>query len=154
MINEDDITTAIITLMRTKWDKGYRYYTKEETEGYVMPCFFVDTHLNAETPAGANNVHKDITIIIDYYQKVRDQELTHEAVDGLRELLLSNGRNSRHLILKVKDRYLSVNSYSFAYVGQSNNIPEIEINIEFNDTYMKKDTTSTMREIYTQEVIL
>lgn len=149
MTSEGDILTALIALMKTEYEEGYRFYTKEEVEGYVKPCFFVDAFLTKEDPNGANTVLKEVTCVIDFYQVERDQEATVDFVNTLRELLLKT--DYRHLILPVGTgddlRNLSVNDYSFNYVGQSNNIPEITFDLEFHDSYAVKDDTDIMEEM-------
>ena len=156
MTSEKDILTALIALLKTEWGEGYRYYTKEHIEGYVMPCFFVDVFTTSEQYHGANTYLKRCTCLIDFLQETRDQELTLAFVDGLRELLLET--NKRQMILKVETddviRFLSVDDFSFSYVGQSNNIPEITFSLEFHDSYAEKDTSDLMRHINTKYTVV
>lgn len=149
MTSEGDIITALISIMKQFWGTGYRYYTKELTEGYTFPCFFIDVYIAGEQPQGANTVRKDVECVIEYYQETRDQELTVDVLDGLRVLLLQTDR--RHLILPVGEgdakRFLPVKELALGYVGQSNNIPQITFSLEFNDSYAVKDETDLMQNM-------
>lgn len=147
MTSEGDILDALIALMRKKWSEGYHFYTKENVEGFVRPCFFVDCHLVNEEPRGANTVRKEVSCVIDFFQKERNQEDTVDFVNSLRTIFLSCGKNSRRLILKVGKRYILVEGFAFGYVGQSNNIPEVTFSLNYFDSYATKDTTDIMRNL-------
>lgn len=145
MTSEGDVLTALIALLRTKYaTENFHFYTKEYTEGFVLPCLFVDCRLISEQPAGANVSRKEMSCVIDYFQSERNQEETISFVNDLRELFLDNGKKTRRMILKVGDRYIPVDDFSFGYVGQSNNIPEVTFSLMFVDSYATKDTTEKM----------
>ncbi len=150
MITEIDLKKAIISLLQSRYATSqYHYYGIEVTEGCKKPYFFVDLRLMSQKDETANIVSKKYFVSITYQSKQISETDNFEKVEEIRQLLCCNDdRNrKRKMTIKVKDRYIKVDDFSFTYVGEETNILQIQIDLSFLEFAEQKATEPFMEDI-------
>ena len=135
-----DIKEALIVLLREKYGLAYKYYSRQDVEGMVLPAFFVDVRLTQRKDETINIVSKSFVCRIMYFQEDpagqnadADQ---YEKIEEISGLLSCDDvkRNPRGgMVLKVKGRFLTISEYGVDYIGKENNILEASFSLEFYD---------------------
>ena len=106
----------------------------------LLPAFFVDVRLVQIKDETVNIVSKTFSCNIMYFQvdpaaKGAEADQFEKAEDLLGLLILIDPkRNPKgNMILKVKDRYLTVSECGIDYIGRENNIMELSFQLQFYD---------------------
>ena len=136
MITEIDLKKAILDLLKTKYaPPEYHYYGIEVTEGCEKPYFFTDLRLMRQQDETANIVSKEYYLAITYQGKKTSEEDNFNKIEEIRELLccIDDKNRKRKMVLKVKDRYIKIEDFSYTYTGEANNILQIQIEMSFYD---------------------
>lgn len=139
MISEIDLKTAILDLLKQKYKpkgkgkSGYRYYGIEVSEGCERPYFFVDLRLMNQRDETANIVSRYYSVFIIYQGAALSEVDYYKKVNEIRDLLccIDKKNKKRKMVLKVKNRYIKIQNYSFGYTGEGNNILQIEFDLSF-----------------------
>ena len=81
-------------------------------------------------------------------QKISEAD-NFEKVEGIRQLLccIDDKKRKRKMTIKVKDRYIKVDDYSYTYTGEENNILQIQMNLSFLEFAVVKDTEPLMETV-------
>lgn len=156
MITEIDLKKAIVTLLQSKYDKKeYHYYGIEVTEGCKKPYFFTDLRLISQRDETANIVSKKYLVMITYQAKKVSEMDNFEKVEEIRQLLCCNDDRNRKrtMTIKVKERYIKIDDFSFSYVGEETNILQIQIDLSFLEFAEQKATEPFMEDINVQQNI-
>ena len=134
MITEIDLKKAILDLLKTKYaPPQYHYYGIEVTEGCKKPYFFTDLRLMRQQDETANIVSKQYYLAITYQGKTVSEEDNFKKIEEIRELLccVDERNRKRKMVLKVKDRYIKIEDFSYTYTGEENNILQIQVDLNF-----------------------
>ena len=151
-----DIKEALIALLRGKYGKKCKYYSRQVTEGMLLPAFFVDVRLVQQRDETINVVSKQFSCRIMYFQVDPSAEGAeadqYEKIEAILSMLvcIDSKRNPKgNMILKVKDRYLTVSECGVDYVGRENNIMELGFMLQFYDfkEATKQDEDELMEEL-------
>ena len=117
----------------------YKIYGKEIREGYDAPCFFTEI-LDRGSRAETRNFTKGgFTIKITYFQAEKNELDQLEKVDEIKDLF--------GLIFCVGDRKLTIGDFSHDYIGEYQDILQINIEIDYKENTRKEDTAPVAREI-------
>ena len=117
----------------------YKIYGKEIREGYDAPCFFTEI-LDRGSRAETRNFAKGgFTIKITYFQAEKNELDQLEKVDEIKDLF--------GLIFCVGDRKLTIGDFSHDYIGEYQDILQINIEIDYKENPQKEDTAPVAREI-------
>lgn len=117
----------------------YKIYGKEIKEGYDAPCFFTEI-LDRGSRAETRNFAKGgFTIKITYFQAEKNELDQLEKVDEIKDLF--------GLIFCVGDRKLTIGDFSHDYIGEYQDILQINIEIDYKENTQKEDTAPVAREI-------
>lgn len=134
MITEIDLKKAILDLLKTRYPPTqYHYYGIEVTEGCQKPYFFTDLRLVRQQDETANIISKEYYLSITYQSKKINEEDNFNKVNEIRELFccVDEKNRKRKMVLKVKDRYIKIEDFSYTYTGEENNILQIQIEFSF-----------------------
>ncbi len=151
-----DIKEALIALLRGKYGTKCTYYSRQVKEGMLLPAFFVDVRLAQVKDETINIVSKNYICNIVYFQTDpatkdadADQYAKVEELLGLLVCIDSKRNPKGNLILKVRDRYLTVSECGVDYIGRENNIMELSFTLQFYDFKepVKKDEGELMEEL-------
>lgn len=131
MITQKDILEEINHLLKEKY--GYKVYGIEVSEGYKKPSFFVDLRLTGQTDESANMVRQSYNVSIVYFQRNVNEIDCLDKAEGIRQCLISKDvkNTKKKMMLKVKDRYISVEGFETGYIGRNNNILQINFDLAF-----------------------
>ena len=117
----------------------YKIYGKEIREGYDAPCFFTEI-LDRGSRAETRNFAKGgFTVKITYFQTAKNELDQLEKVDEIKDLF--------GLIFCVGDRKLTIGDFSHDYIGEYQDILQINIEIDYKENTQKEDTAPVAREI-------
>ena len=117
----------------------YKIYGKEIREGYDAPCFFTEI-LDRGSRAETRNFAKGgFTIKITYFQAEKNELDQLEKVDEIKDLF--------GLFFCVGDRKLTIGDFSHDYIGEYQDILQINIEIDYKENTQKEDTAPVAREI-------
>lgn len=149
MINEIDLKKAIVSLLQSKYaTPQYHYYGIAVTEGNKKPYFFTDLRLLTQQDETANIVSKKYFVAITYQPQKINEVDNFKKVEEIRELLccIDDKKRKRKMTIKVKDRYIKVDNFSFTYTGEENNILQIQMDLSFLEFAVTRDTEPIMEE--------
>ena len=134
------IKEALIVLLKNKYGTGYKYYSRQDVEGMLLPAFFVDVRLIQRKDETANICSKEYTCRIIYFQADpsaedadADQYDKAEEIPNLLVCKDSKKNPKGGMVLAVSGRYLTVTECGIDYVGRENNIMELSFTLKFYD---------------------
>ena len=156
MITEIDLKKAIVSLLQSRYvTSQYHYYGIEVSEGNKRPYFFTDLRLLTQQDETANIVSKKYFVAITYQPKQISEIDNFEKVEEIRQLLCCNDdRNrKRKMTIKVKDRYIKIDDFSFTYVGEETNILQIQMNLNFLEFAEQKAIEPFVEEVNVKQNI-
>lgn len=117
----------------------YKIYGKEIKEGYDAPCFFTEI-LDRGSRAETKNFAKGgFTVKITYFQTAKNELDQLEKVDEIKDLF--------GLFFCVGDRKLTTGEFSHDYIGEYQDILQINMEIDYKENTQKEDTAPIAREI-------
>ena len=117
----------------------YKIYGKEIKEGYDAPCFFTEILDRGGKGETKNFAKGGFTIKITYFQAEKNELDQLEKVDEIKDLF--------GLIFCVGDRKLTIGDFSHDYIGEYQDILQINIEIDYKENTQKEDTAPVAREI-------
>lgn len=137
IVKNVDIKKAINELLKNTFPQ-IRLYGKEVTQGHIRPCFFVEMH---GTSSQKNKIYIDhtVTIFITYLQDAPNELEALQIWDVLNEKIQGK--------LEVGDRWLNVEDKDYNWTGKDSNILQIEIELEYTDTIVPKETNKKMKKL-------
>jgi len=159
-ITGKDIKEALVALLRGKYGSAYKYYSRQVVEGMLLPAFFVDVRLVQRKDETINIASKEYNCRIIYFQfdpaakdADEDQYNKVEEITGLLVCKESKRNPKGNMVVKVNDRYLTVNECGVDYIGRENNIMELSFTLKFYDFKepTKQDTEELMEELVFDE---
>lgn len=151
-----DIKEALVALLRGKYKSKCKYYSRQVTEGMLLPAFFVDVRLVQQKDETINIVSKQFSCRIMYFQEdpnaenaEADQFAKIEEILNLLVCIDAKRNPKGNMVLKVKDRYLTVSECGVDYIGRENNIMELSFQLQFYDfkEVTKQDEEELMEEL-------
>lgn len=153
------IKEALIALLRGKYGAEYKYYSRQVVEGMLLPAFFVDVRLVQRKDETINIVRKDYSCRIIYFQEDpaaegadADQYAKEEEITSLLVCRDTKRNPKGGMVLKVSDRYLTVNECGVDYIGRENNIMELSFTLQFYDFKETiKEDEELMEEFFMDE---
>ena len=155
-----DVKQTLVSLLRSIYpQEQYHIYGKPVSDGFLVPCFFVDVRLGECSDATANIVNKEFRCHILYFQEdpsdPKAEEDQFDKVEEIRELLCcDDGRNKkRKMCIKCNGRYLTVKEYSSDYTGSEVNILTIDFTLNFYDFRENVVSDPVMEELEFNEII-
>ena len=124
MVKLTAILKAVNTLLKNKF--GYHIYGDEIQEDLVLPAFFVSMHNQTENQTINFNNNK-LSIYITYMPEIYTQIDQMNIIDGLKNLF--------DLGFYVEARYLHINDFEVALIGDDKNILQGTISVTYlNET--------------------
>lgn len=117
-------------------------YGKETVQGHVRPCFFSEVYVRGRTKSKIYNENEGF-ITLTYLQDVANELDSLQKYDAIRE-----GFGQK---LKVGDRYLNIDEIGYNWTGKDDNIMQIEIEISYEDTNVRKQEHEIMQHLYIKE---
>ncbi len=114
-------------------------HTKETTEGYDRPCFFVDLIPNSISQFNKHYDEGSYQILITYADTKREDETLYQIIEQMKALFVRR--------LKVGDRSLRITSFDYDFVGDNNTQLEFTINIQFMEHIKGKESTDIIQDI-------
>jgi hypothetical protein len=136
VITDSELKKAIIGLLKSKYpDPPYLYYGVEVAEGYQTPAFFVDLRLRGMKDETINIVSKQYDVYITHFPKRPKETEYLNMVAGVELLLTTTDKRKRkpRMTLKVGERYIGIDEFSYDYVGKKNNLLRLEWTMQFYD---------------------
>lgn len=135
-----EIKKAVNKLLKGRYPPPqYRIYGKEIQEGYIEPCFFTEI-LDKGSGAETRNFAKGgFTIKITYFQPEKNELDQLEKVDEIKDLFGP--------FFCVGDRRLIISEFSHGYIGEYQDILQINIEFNYRENTQKEDTAPMMEEI-------
>jgi hypothetical protein len=145
-VSEKGIKIAINDLLN-KTFPDVPVYGRDTVQGYVRPCFFTDMYIVSEEEVNFSTVSKVINCFITFFQKDNEYNeiLDLNVIKALKTNLILNDPQKRHMMLKVGDRFLKVQTVETDYVGTENNILEITLQFNFLDNSIILDERTTIK---------
>ena len=156
MITEIDLKKAIVSLLQSKYAiSQYHYYGIEVTEGNKKPYFFTDLRLMTQQDETANIVSKKYFVAITYQPKQISEADNFEKVEGIRQLIccIDDKKRKRKMTIKVKDRYIKVDNFSYTYTGEENNILQIQMDLSFVEFAVVRDIEPLIEEVEVKQEV-
>lgn len=153
------IKEELIRLLRSKYGSGYKYYSRQDTEGMLLPAFFVDVRLVQRKDETVNIVSKEYTCRIIYFQtdpSAEDADADqYEKAEEIADLLCCSDTEKNPkgaMILLVSGRYLTASESGIDFIGRENNIMEFSFTLKFYDfKEAKEDDADLMEELHLNE---
>lgn len=159
-ITAKDVKTTLVSLLRTKYpQEEYHIYGKPVSDGYLVPCFFVDVRLGDRSDATANIVSKEYRCHILYFQEDPDsphaEEDQFDKVDEIGDLLccIDDRNRKRKMCIKCNGRYIQVKEFSSDYTGSEVNILTIDFTLQFYDWKQEATPEPIMEELDFDELL-
>ena len=135
-----EIKKAVNELLKGRYPPPqYKIYGKEIKEGYDAPCFFTEILDRGGKGETKNFAKGGFTIKITYFQAEKNELDQLEKVDEIKDLF--------GLIFCVGDRKLTIGDFSHDYIGEYQDILQINIEIDYKENTQKEDTAPVAREI-------
>ena len=122
MLSYSDIIKQVNNLLKNKYSNIKRY-GNDTVDKAVPPYFFVECVPYGTDRQTQNMLNKSCSIKITYVQIIPEQVDTLNKVEEIFELLT--------MTLKVKGRKLLIQDYSYEYIGENNNIPQISFKLNW-----------------------
>ncbi len=153
------IKEALISLLKSKYGSGYKYYSRQVVEGMLLPAFFVDVRLVLKKDETINIVQKEYSCRIIYFQvdpaaedADADQYAKEEEISKLLVCRDAKHNPKGNMVIRVSDRYLMVHDCGVNFIGRENNIMELSFTLEFYDfKEMIKEEEELMGEFHFEE---
>ena len=152
------IKEALIALLRSKYGKKYKYYSRQDVEGMLLPAFFVDVRLVQRKDETINIVKKEYSCRIMYFQLDPASEGAdadnYAKEEELMDLLVCSDkkRNPKgKMVLAVGGRYLTISDCGIDFVGRENNIMELSFSLKFYDFKEITEPEELMEELVFKE---
>lgn len=159
-ITAKDIKAKIVELLRTKYPKEeYHIYGKPVSEGFLIPCFFVDVRLGDRSDATANIVNKEYRCHILYFSEdmksATAEEDQFDKVEEIGDLLccIDDRNRKRKMCIECNGRYIQVKEYSSDYTGSEVNILTIDFTLQFYDWRQEAVPEPLMEEFSFNELL-
>lgn len=148
MIKITDIKEELIRLLRIQFP-DCMVYGIEVIEGYDRPSFFVDIRLVNREQESVNLYSEYYNVSLTYFQESVNEADNHSKLEGITDMLISKDKKNRKktLTLNIKDRFLPVTGLEMEYIGERNNILQINFDLRFFNAKEKEDEGPNMGEL-------
>lgn len=139
-IKFSEIKKAVNGLLKERYPPPeYKIYGREIKEGYDAPCFFTEI-LDKGSRAETKNFTKGgFTVKITYFQKEKNELDQLEKADEIKGLF--------GLFFCVGNRKLTVGDVSHDFVGEYQDILQMDIDVDYLENTRQEDTAPIAREI-------
>ena len=159
-ITAKDVKAKLVEILRSKYPQDkYHIYGKPVSDGFRVPCFFVDVRLGDRSDATANIVNKEYRCHILYFEEdpkaPNAEEDQFNKVEEIADLLCcTDARNrKRRMCIELNGRYIQVKEYSSDYTGSEVNILTIDFTLHFYDWRQEAVPEPIMEEFNFNEII-
>lgn len=157
MKSELDIKIALNDMLYGCFGEDTRVYGREVQQGFIEPCFFTDVRLSSEDKIAPVFSLRNYNVYITYFQNDEDYSEANdlEAVNKIRNYLISNDRDKRSMVLLIDGQACLVESFSYDYTGEQNRL-EIAFDLNLDQCTQDEsfdDDYKTMGEIKLKEEI-
>lgn len=125
MVTYADILKKVNSLLKAQY-QGIKRYGRETVDKAVPPYFFVEILPEAIDRESRNMFRNSCTVKITYNSRVRDDA---DNLAKAQEIWESLG-----MTLKINDRKLRVIDYDHEYVGENNNILQIQFRLNWYES--------------------
>lgn len=139
MVSLKELKKGLLDVLKGLYPDGYRFYGIEVTEGYEKPSFFtqlVPVLVEPQTQRITDNI---FLFAITYFQKKPDESDALEKINKIRE--------AYGIKVRIWDRYVNVDSFSYEFVGNERNIPQIQITVSFKDQIAWEEEREVMENV-------
>lgn len=139
-IKFSEIKKAVNGLLKERYPPPeYKIYGREIKEGYDAPCFFTEI-LDKGSRAETKNFTKGgFTVKITYFQKEKNELDQLEKADEIKGLF--------GLFFCVGNRKLTVGDVSHDFVGEYQDILQMDIDVDYLENTRQEDTAPIAEEI-------
>lgn len=133
--SEIALKSSINEFLRNLFGENTRIYGHEVVQGYDAPCFFTSILLTNEKAFSATTSLKTYRCYITLLQSPEDfnEVLCFQVLDKIRKGLIENDPSLSHYVLKVDDRYLSADEFSYSFNGEDQDVFEISFTLQLPD---------------------
>ena len=132
-----DIKKALNELLKSKYDLPI--YGKEVAEGYNKPSFFTEIVPKGHKAETKNFASDGFTLHITYFQEVKDETDQLTKIDEIKDLF--------GMVFTVGERKLTVGDYSYDFIGQLEDILQIQIEFDFKENTYKAKEAEAMESL-------
>ena len=139
MLDLKTLKKGMLDVLRDLYPSGYRFYGIEVTEGYEKPSFFtqlIPVMIEREMQRTTDNI---FLFVVTLFQKEPDEA---DALEKITEI-----RDAYGAKVHIGDRYINVTDFSYEFIGEDRNIPQIQITVSFKDQIMRKEEQEAMRHV-------
>jgi hypothetical protein len=137
-----EVKTGIVTLIKSKFP-SIKIYSMSVVENMKRPAFCMQLKPTQTEPSNFNTRRNQMTLYIDYFQKVVDEGDILDVIDDLRDLF--------GLSIQIGDRAIDVTAFDWDYIGTDRNVPEISIDLEWSDRIVHEVTEPLMESMALNE---
>ena len=130
-----DVNTAVHDILAENFD-NYRLYSQARVENIKRPAFVYFLHPVSMEPSGRNTRHVVMTLVIDYFQSVKNMPDAENAIIKIRDALGWS--------FAAGDGYANVTDFDWSYTGTERNIPEINATLEWFEAVNLEKPADTM----------
>ena len=139
-----ELKAGLIALLQSKYPtKKYKYYSMAVVENYSRPCFFTQFLPVKMEPVNFNARKNRVIFYITIMQEKTNEAEILEMIQSIRDLF--------GLYVKIEDRAVKVENFDWSYTGTYRNIPEISIELQWNDRIGHKNDAPLMERIETKK---
>ena len=139
-MKNSDIIKATIEQMK---NLEIPIYTRDTTEGYEKPCFFIEIEPDTITQHNHDMVEYAIQITLTYIDTRRDDVALSKLTETLRKLFIKR--------LKVGNRQLLISNFDYTNVGDNDELMEYTFTIRFYEEEAETDDNELMQEVFLKE---
>lgn len=137
-----ELKSGIVTLIKSQFP-NIKIYSMSVVENVKRPAFFMQLKPTTMEPTNYNSRRNQVSLYIDYLQKVIDEGEILEVIDSLRDLF--------GLSIKIGDRAVDVIGFDYDFIGTERNIAEISIDLEWSDRIIRNVTAPLMETLELNE---
>lgn len=138
-----DLKRAIIALLKENFP-NHNFYSGARVEAINRPAFFTRLTASSDIPANYHTRHANYVLTIDYFQNEGDE------VDGLETMQKIRDIFGLYLYVECENagsRIVYVGEWSYEYIGQSKNVLQGSVNLEWFNRIDHPDNADTMESI-------
>lgn len=121
-----DVKKGLLEQMQTIFPKTkYKYYAVGITEGFERPSFFTQLKPTSIETVNFNTRSVTSTLYITFHQEVFDEAVALKVIEQLKDLFC--------LYVKIGDRAVKVEGFSFEFVGNDDDTAQITVDIQWSE---------------------
>ena len=147
-----DIKEALIALLRGKYGKKCKYYSRQVTEGMLLPAFFVDVRLVQQRDETINVVSKQFSCRIMYFQVDPSAEGAeadqYEKIEAILSMLVCIDSHDKHAFGLVQWCFYTRKGGLLNYAKQTGkSVGNLQMQLEYLVKEMSNDYKSVWQAV-------